>query len=147
MVLHRVDTAEFHQFKGGKAGARDSDALLLDTDVLEIVPLSEMHVKIKSGLVEGVELPKNVGLTAKVKGDDVTISASKDAKEGTHQITVRGSKGKKATIQVHLKAANPVTGPKTSEHHSALQVPMGGAARTPAPGAATSAGKPAGFPD
>jgi hypothetical protein len=99
----RVDTAEFHRFKGGKAGAKDSDALLLDTDVLEIVPISEMHVKIKSGLVEGVELPKNVGLTAKVEGDDVTISAAKDAKEGTHQITVRGSMGKKATVQVHLK--------------------------------------------
>ena len=112
-----VDTAEFHRFKGGKAGAKDSDALLLDTDVLEIVPISEMHVKIKSGLVEGVELPKSAGLTAKVEGDDVTISAAKDAKEGTHQITVRGSKGKKATIHVHFKAANPVTGPQTSERH------------------------------
>ena len=55
----------------------------------------------------------------------MTISAAKDAKEGTHQITVRGSKGKKATIHVHLKAANPVTGPQTSERHYAHQVPMG----------------------
>ena len=79
-------------------------------------PSPRMHVKIKSGMVEGVELPKDSGLTVKVEGDDVTISASKDAKEGTHQVTVRGSQGKKATIQVHRKAANPVTGPKTSEH-------------------------------
>ena len=53
-----VDTAEFHRFKGGKAGAKDSDALLLDTDVLEIVPISEMHVKIKSGWSRASSCPR-----------------------------------------------------------------------------------------
>ena len=115
----RVDTAEFHQPKDGgiaKPVAKDSEDLLMDTDVIDIVPISEMRVKIKSGKAESVEVPKDSGLKANVDGDAVTISASKDAKEGTHQITVKGSKGKKATIRVNLKAANPVTLPKTNEH-------------------------------
>ncbi len=98
------------------AAAKDDEDLVMETPVIDIVPLSELHLKIKSGKALSVEVPKDSGLTAKVEDTAVTISASKDAKEGTHQITVRGSKGKKATIQVNLKVANPVTTPKTSEH-------------------------------
>ena len=84
--------------------------------MLEIVPLSEMHVKIKSGKAECVETPKDSGLKAKIDGDGVTVSASKDAKEGTHQIKVKGGKGTEATIHVKIKAANPAASPKTSDH-------------------------------
>ncbi len=120
----RVDKAEFQQPKAGgsaKSGpgtpaTKDGEELVMGAEVIDIVPLAEMHVTIKSGKVESVEVPKDSGLTAKVEGDAVTISASQDAKEGTHQVTVKDCKGKKAIIRVNLKVAKPVPTPNTSEH-------------------------------
>ena len=75
----------------------------LEKDVLEIVPLSELHVKIVSGIAESVETPKDSGLTATLEGNNVKISAAKDAKAGPHQVTVRDAKGKQATLNVSVK--------------------------------------------
>lgn len=74
----------------------------LEKDVLEIVPLSELHVKIVSGIAENVETPKDSGLTATLEGNSVKISAAKDAKAGPHQVTVRDAKGKQATLHVSV---------------------------------------------
>jgi hypothetical protein len=93
---------------GGGAAAtvgKEGEALGLDTVVLDIVPLAKMHVKIKSGKAESVEVPKESGLTANVEGDTVTITAAQDAPEGTHQLTVKGGKGKTATLRVNVKKA------------------------------------------
>ena len=77
--------------------------LALEKDVFEIVPLSELHVKIVSGVAESVETPKDSGLTATLEGNSVKISAAKDAKAGLHQVTVRDAKGKQATLSVSVK--------------------------------------------
>ena len=71
--------------------------------MLDIVPLSELHVTIKAGKAASVEVPKDAGLTAKVEGDTVTIAAAKDAPEGARQLTVKSIKGKAATLQVNVK--------------------------------------------
>ena len=75
----------------------------LERDVLEIVPPSELHVKIVSGIADSVETPKDSGLTATLEGNSVKISAAKDAKVGPHQVTVRDAKGKQATLNVSVK--------------------------------------------
>jgi len=75
----------------------------LEKDVLEIVPLSELRVKIVSGIAESVEAPKDSGLTVTLEGNSVKISAAKDAKAGPHQVTVRDAKGKQATLNVSVK--------------------------------------------
>jgi hypothetical protein len=41
-------------------------------------------------------------VTAKVEDGKVTIAADKDAKEGSHEVKVKGGK-KDATIKVHVK--------------------------------------------
>ena len=82
---------------------KSNGSFTLEKDVLEIVPLSELHVKIVSGIAESVETPKDSGLTATLEGDSVKISAAKDAKSGPHQVTVRDAKGKRATLNVSVK--------------------------------------------
>ena len=77
--------------------------LALEKDVLEIVPLSELHVKIVSGVAESVETPKDSGLTATLEGNSVKISAAKDAKAGRHQVAVWDAKGEQASLNVSVK--------------------------------------------
>ena len=94
-------------FNGGATKASPADKangnFALEKDVLEIVPLSELHVKVASGIAESVETPKDSGLTATLEGNSVKISAAKDAKAGQHQVTVRDDKGKQATLNVSVK--------------------------------------------
>ena len=73
-------------------------------DEFEIIPGAEKDVKVKSGKAESAESPKDSGVTAKVADGKVTISAAKDAKEGTHEVKVKGGK-KDATIKVKVKKA------------------------------------------
>jgi hypothetical protein len=77
--------------------------LVLEVDEIEIVPGTEKEVKVKSGKAESAEAPKESGVTAKVADGKVTVSAAKDAKEGTHEVKVKGGK-KDATIKVKVKA-------------------------------------------
>jgi hypothetical protein len=83
--------------------ARSDEELVMETGVLDIVPLSELHLNITSGKAESVEVPKESGLAAELDGKGVKIMASKDAKEGTHQIKVKGAKGKEAIVNVTVK--------------------------------------------
>ena len=106
----RVDRAPLFMSPRGAprpawATKRTMGNLGLDTVVLDIVPLSELHVTIKAGKAASVEVPKDAGLTAKVEGDTVTIAAAKDAPEGARQLTVKSIKGKAATLQVNVKKA------------------------------------------
>ena len=93
--------------KGGATKSSPADKsngnFALEKDVLEIVPLSELRVKIVSGIAENVETPKDSGLTVTLEGNSVKISAAKDAKAGPHQVTVRDAKGKQATLNVSVK--------------------------------------------
>lgn len=68
-----------------------------------MVPLEELHLKIATGKAESVEVPKDSGLAAKLDGNGVKITASKDATEGTHQVKVKDAKGKESIVKVTVK--------------------------------------------
>jgi len=91
-----------HADKSSAADTVDGN-FALETDVLEIVPLAEAHVKIVSGSAESVETPKDSGLTATLEGNSLKLSAAKDAKAGPHRVTVRDAKGGQATLTVSVK--------------------------------------------
>jgi hypothetical protein len=81
-----------------------AEVLLLDVYEVDITPGTDKDVKVKTGKAESAEAPKDAGLTAKVADGKVTISAAKDAKEGTHEVKVKGG-NKDATIKVNVKKA------------------------------------------
>jgi hypothetical protein len=89
---------------GGAPADDGGEHVVMETGILDIVPLSEFNVKVKAGKAASVEVPNGSGLKAKVvDGKAVTISAEKDAKEGTHEVTVTDSSGQKAVIKVNIK--------------------------------------------
>jgi hypothetical protein len=83
-------------------GSATGDVLLFEIDEIEIIPGADKDVMVKTGKAESAEAPKDSGLTAKVAGGKVTISAAKDAKEGTHEVKVKSGK-KDAIIKVKVK--------------------------------------------
>jgi hypothetical protein len=85
-------------------GGDSAEALVFEVDEIEILPGTDKDVKVKAGKAESAEAPKDAGLTAKVADGKVTVSAAKDAKEGTHDVKVKGGK-KDATIKVKVKKA------------------------------------------
>ena len=87
--------------KGGSSG-NGGDLVVLEYEEIDLVPGADKQVKVKSGSAKTAEAPKDSGVTAKVEGDHLTVAAGKDAKEGVHQVTVKGGK-KDATLKVHVK--------------------------------------------
>jgi hypothetical protein len=85
-------------------GGAVADVVVLDVEEIDIVPGTDKDVKVMAGKAESAEAPKDAGLTAKVADGKVTISAAKDAKEGTHEVKVKGG-NKDATIKVNVKKA------------------------------------------
>ena len=85
-------------------GSGVADVLVLEVEEIDIVPGTDKAVHVKTGKAESAEAPKDAGLTAKVADGKVTVSAAKDAKEGTHDVKVKGGK-KDATIKVKVKKA------------------------------------------
>ena len=85
-------------------GGAVADVLVLEVDEIDLVPGTDKDVKVKAGKAESAEAPKEAGLTAKVADGKVTVSAAKDAKEGAHEVKVKGGK-KDATIKVKVKKA------------------------------------------
>jgi hypothetical protein len=85
-------------------GSEVAEILLLEVDEIELVPGTDKDIKVKTGKAESAEAPKESGLTAKVADGKVTVSAGKDAKDGTHEVKVKGGK-KDATIKVKVKKA------------------------------------------
>lgn len=84
------------------AAAKGEDAVVLEFEEIDLMPAMQKKVAVKSGKAETVETPKEAGLTAKVEGNAVTVSAAKDAKEGMHHLKVKG-KGKEAVLMVTVK--------------------------------------------
>jgi hypothetical protein len=80
----------------------DGEALVLEYEEIDIFPGDDKEVKVKSGKAEKAEAPEDKGVKAKVEGDKLKVSADKDAKEGTHTVTVKGGK-KDATLKVKVK--------------------------------------------
>lgn len=87
--------------KAGVAGKANDD-VVLEFEEIDLMPAMEKKVAVKSGKAEMADAPKDSGLTAKVEGNAVTVSAAKDAKEGMHHIKVKG-KGKEAVLMVTVK--------------------------------------------
>jgi hypothetical protein len=85
-----------------KGGSGSGDVVVLEYEEIDLIPGSDKQVRVKSGSAQAAEAPKDSGVTAKVEGDHLTIAASKDAKEGVHQVTVRSGK-KDVSIKVNVK--------------------------------------------
>jgi hypothetical protein len=93
-----TDTKSSTDAKSSNTGG----VLVFEVEEIELVPGADKEVKVKTGKAESAEAPKESGLTAKVADGKVTVSAAKDAKEGTHEVKVKGGK-KDATIKVKVK--------------------------------------------
>jgi hypothetical protein len=89
--------------KSSSNGTKDQDVLVLEYEEIDLIPGEEKQVKVKTGKADSAEAPKESGVTAKTEGDKLTVSAGKDAKEGTHTVTVKGGKGKDAKLKVNVK--------------------------------------------
>jgi hypothetical protein len=82
-----------------------TDVLILEVEEIDLVPGEKREVKLKAGKADTADAPKESGVSVKTDtdGKTVTITADKDAKEGTHQVTVKGGKAKEAALKVHVK--------------------------------------------
>lgn len=97
------------------AAAGAEEPVLLEFEEIDLVPAAEKKVAVKSGKAESAEAPKDSGLVITVAGDMLTIAALEDAKEGTHDVKVKG-KGKEAALKVNVKKAEPAAAePKQAE--------------------------------
>jgi hypothetical protein len=86
-------------------GTEVVEVLELDVYEVDLVPGTDRDVTVKTGKAESAEAPQESGVTAKVAAGKVTVSAAKDAKEGTHEVKVKGGK-KDATLKVKVKKAS-----------------------------------------
>jgi hypothetical protein len=89
--------------KSVSSGAKGQEVLLLEYEEIDLIPGGEKQVKVKTGKAETAEAPKDSGVTAKAEGDKLTVSVGKDAKEGTHKVTVKSGQAKDATLKVNVK--------------------------------------------
>jgi hypothetical protein len=87
-----------------------AEVFVLETYEITLSPGEQKDIKVKTGKPETAEADKESGVTAKVEGDKVTVSASKDAKEGTHTVIVKGGKAPEGTVKVNVKKGPPPTG-------------------------------------
>jgi hypothetical protein len=83
-------------------GGQPAEVLLLEVEEIDLVPGTDKDVAVKAGKAESAESSEDAGLKAKVADGKVTVSAAKDAKEGTHEVKVKGGK-KDATLKVTIK--------------------------------------------
>ena len=83
-------------------GDGKGDVIVLEYEEIDLIPGGKKEVKVKSGKAESAEAPEKSKLKTKVEENKVTITAPKDAKEGTHKVTVKGDK-KDATLKVNVK--------------------------------------------
>ena len=83
-------------------GSEVAEILLLEVEEIDLVPGTDKDVAVKAGKAESAESSEDAGLKAKVADGKVTVSAAKDAKEGAHEVKVKGGK-KDATIKVKVK--------------------------------------------
>jgi hypothetical protein len=88
--------------KKSDGDAKDGDVLVLEYEEIDLIPGETKEVKVKSGKAETAQTPEDSKLTAKAEDKKVTVAAAKDAKEGTHQVTVKGGK-KEVSLKVNVK--------------------------------------------
>jgi hypothetical protein len=88
---------------GSPTNKGGDEVLLLEYEEIDIIPGAAKQVNVKSGKAVTAEAAKDSGVTAKAEGGKVSIAASKDAKEGTHEVKVKDAKGKEATVKVKVK--------------------------------------------
>lgn len=86
--------------------------VVLEVDEIDIIPGEEKQVKVKSGKADGADVPADSGLKATTADKVLTISAAKDAKEGTHKIAVKSGKVTPAILKVNVKPADETAKPK-----------------------------------
>jgi hypothetical protein len=94
------------------AADNGNDPVLLEVDEIDIIPGEEKQVKVNSGKADGADVPADSGLKVKTADKVLTISAAKDAKEGTHKIAVKGGTAKPAILKVNLKPVKETPKPK-----------------------------------
>jgi hypothetical protein len=94
------------------AADNGNDPVLLEVDEIDIIPGEEKQVKVNSGKADGADVPADSGLKVTTAEKVLTISAAKDAKEGTHKIAVKGGTAKPAILKVNLKPAKETPKPK-----------------------------------
>jgi hypothetical protein len=94
------------------AADNGNDPILLEVDEIDIIPGEEKQVKVNSGKADGADVPADSGLKVTTADKVLTISAAKDAKEGTHKIAVKGGTAKPAILKVNLKPAKESPKPK-----------------------------------
>jgi len=88
----------------GKSNQPEGVAFIeLQYEAINLVPGGRKQIQVKSGKAEKVVVNKRSGLTAKVEGDTLTISAQRNAPFGRHAVTVRNDNGKQATVMVNVK--------------------------------------------
>ena len=75
----------------------------LERDGVEVVPPADVNVQIGNGIATHVEVPADSGLTAILEGSRLKISVAKDAKAGSHQVTVRDARGQPSTFSITVK--------------------------------------------
>ena len=78
---------------GAVSTGAGGEVLVLETYEIILLPEESKDVKVKSGKADKATGPAaDTGVTAKLADGKVTVSAAKDAKEGTHTVTVSGGK-------------------------------------------------------
>jgi len=98
--------------KQSKAEDKGEEIVLLEVDEIDIIPGEEKQVKVKSGKADAANAPADSGLKATTADNVVTVSAAKDAKEGTQTITVKSGNATPAILKVNLKPAAKTPAPK-----------------------------------
>ena len=94
------------------AADNGNDPVLLEVEEIDIIPGEEKQVKVNSGKADGADVPADSGLKVTTADKVLTISAAKDAKEGTHKIAVKGGTAKPTILKVNLKPAKETPKPK-----------------------------------
>jgi hypothetical protein len=89
---------------GKKDTGKDKvEAVVLEIDEIEIIPGEAKPVKVTKGKADSAEVKdEDSGVTAEVKDGAVHVKASKEAKPGTHEVTVKGKDGKTAKLKVKV---------------------------------------------
>jgi uncharacterized cupredoxin-like copper-binding protein len=80
-----------------------AEAIALKDKEITLAPGAKKEVEVKKGKPTSAEVPEKSGLKAEVKDGKLTVSADDKAKEGSHDVNIKGAAGKAATLKVTVK--------------------------------------------
>jgi hypothetical protein len=86
----------------GSTAPQECSLLELQYEAIDLRPGGACAVKVESGKAVAAEANRASGLTTRVDGDTVTITAAQGAKKGKHTVTVKG-RGREVTLTVNIK--------------------------------------------